>query len=86
MFFDRRRTESSSRSRGGGRPEGCSLGLFFQSKQGVPERGRAYPTTGNNAELTDGNLNQCGVLTMAIANPLFIDYTGDGLYKGVALP
>ncbi len=37
-------------------------------------------------QLTDGNLNQCGVLTMAIANPLFIDYTGDGLYKGVALP
>jgi hypothetical protein len=38
------------------------------------------------AELTDGNLNQCGVLAMAIANPLFVDFGGDGLYKGVALP
>jgi hypothetical protein len=38
------------------------------------------------AELSDGNLNQCGTLALAIANPLFIDYDGDGLYKGVALP
>jgi hypothetical protein len=38
------------------------------------------------AELTDGNLNECGVLSMAIANPLFVDFTGDGQYKGVTLP
>ncbi|MCC6764910.1 MAG: hypothetical protein IT293_09625 [Deltaproteobacteria bacterium] len=38
------------------------------------------------AELSDGNLGQCGVTAMAIANPLFIDFDGDGLYKGVALP
>lgn len=38
------------------------------------------------AELTDGNLGQCGVTTMAIANPLFIDFDGDGFYRGVALP
>lgn len=38
------------------------------------------------AELTDGNLNQCGVLALAIANPIFVDFEGDGLYKGVALP
>jgi hypothetical protein len=25
------------------------------------------------AELTDGNLNQCGVLSLAFSNPLFID-------------
>jgi hypothetical protein len=39
------------------------------------------------AQLTDnGNLGECGVLSLAIANPLFIDRDGDGLYKGVALP
>jgi hypothetical protein len=38
------------------------------------------------AALSDGNLGQCGVTTMAIANPLFIDFTGDGKYKGVTLP
>ncbi len=38
------------------------------------------------AQLTDGNLGQCGVTTMAIANPLFIDFDGDGKYKGVTLP
>ena len=39
------------------------------------------------AQLTnDGNLGQCGVLSLAIANPLFIDRDGDGLYKGVTLP
>jgi hypothetical protein len=37
-------------------------------------------------ELTDGNLGQCGVTALAIANPLFIDFDGDGLYKGVAIP
>jgi hypothetical protein len=31
-------------------------------------------------------LNQCGVLSLAISNPLFVDQTGDGLYKGVAIP
>ncbi len=38
------------------------------------------------AELTDGNLGQCGVTTLAIANPLFIDRDGDGLYKGLTVP
>ncbi len=38
------------------------------------------------ATLTDGNLGQCGVTAMAIANPLFIDFSGDGMYKGVAIP
>ncbi len=38
------------------------------------------------AELSDGNLNQCGTLTQALANPLFIDFDGDGKYKGVTLP
>lgn len=51
-----------------------------------PFFGTCTVTNQTLAELTDGNLNQCGVLTMAIANPLFIDFTGDGLYKGVALP
>ncbi len=38
------------------------------------------------ADLVDGNLGQCGVTTLAIANPLFVDQGGDGLYEGVALP
>jgi hypothetical protein len=38
------------------------------------------------AELMDGNLNECGVTTLALSNPLFIDFDGDGLYKGVAVP
>jgi hypothetical protein len=37
-------------------------------------------------ELADGNLNQCGVLSLAIANPLFIDFDGDGLFNGAAVP
>ena len=37
-------------------------------------------------DLTDGNLNQCGTMALGIANPLFIDFDGDGLYKDVALP
>jgi len=40
-------------------------------------------TTAALANVTTGD---CGVPAMAIANPLFIDRTGDGLYKGVALP
>jgi hypothetical protein len=38
------------------------------------------------ADLADGNLGQCGVTTLAIANPLFIDRDGDGLYKGLTVP
>jgi hypothetical protein len=38
------------------------------------------------AELSDGNLGQCGVTTQALANPLFIDFDGDGKYKGVTIP
>jgi hypothetical protein len=37
-------------------------------------------------ELSDGNLNQCGTLALGIANPLFIDFDGDGKYKDVELP
>jgi hypothetical protein len=59
----------------------CGIGLppcgFF---------GACAVTNATTAELSDGNLNQCGVLSMAIANPLFIDFENDGLYKGVALP
>lgn len=38
------------------------------------------------AQLTDGNLGQCGVLAQAFTNPLFIDADGDGEYKGVPFP
>jgi hypothetical protein len=38
------------------------------------------------AELSDGNLGQCGVTSLAIANPLFIDFDGEGQYKDVTLP
>jgi hypothetical protein len=38
------------------------------------------------AELSDGNLNQCGTMALGIANPLFIDFDGDGKYKDVELP
>ena len=38
------------------------------------------------ADLGDGNLGQCGVTTLAIANPLFIDRNGDGFYKGLTVP
>jgi hypothetical protein len=48
--------------------------------------GGAGQTNQTLAELTDGNLGQCGVTTMAIANSLFIDFDGDGKYKGVTLP
>jgi hypothetical protein len=37
-------------------------------------------------DLADGNLGQCGVTTLAIANPLFIDRDGDGFYKGLTIP
>ncbi len=32
------------------------------------------------------NRGQCGVTALALSNPLFIDWEGDGLYKGVAIP
>lgn len=32
----------------------------------------------NVAELTDGNLNQCGVTALAVTNPLFVDVDGGG--------
>jgi hypothetical protein len=32
------------------------------------------------AELTDGNLNQCGVLSLAFSNPLFIDVNQNNQY------
>jgi hypothetical protein len=32
------------------------------------------------AELTDGNLNQCGVMTLAFSNPLFIDVNQNNQY------
>ena len=38
------------------------------------------------ADLADGNLGQCGVTSLAIANPLFIDRDGDGFYKGLTVP
>jgi len=38
------------------------------------------------ADLSDGNLGQCGVTSLAIANPLFIDRDGDGFYKGLSVP
>lgn len=38
------------------------------------------------AELADGNLGQCGVTSLAIANPLFIDRNADGFYKGLTVP
>src|SRR5262249_8578742 len=38
------------------------------------------------AALSDGNLGQCGMTTLAIANPLFIDRDGDGFYKGLTIP
>ena len=38
------------------------------------------------ADLADGNLGQCGITSLAIANPLFIDRDGDGFYKGLTVP
>jgi len=75
-------------------PRACSGNPCRACGTGIPPcgifgtcGGGAPPQTNlTTADLTDGNLNQCGVLTMAIANPLFVDFTGDGLYKGVALP
>jgi hypothetical protein len=51
-----------------------------------PFFGTCTVTNQTLAELTDGNLNQCGVTSLAIANPLFIDFDGDGQYKDVTLP
>jgi hypothetical protein len=48
--------------------------------------GTCTVTNLTTAELTDGNLGQCGVTSLAIANPLFIDRDGDGLYKGLTVP
>jgi hypothetical protein len=75
-------------------PRGCEFNPCRQCGSGAEQVGCG---TGNGAcgvgqtnltlaDLTDGNLNQCGVLAMAIANPLFIDFDNDGLYKGVAIP
>ncbi|MEB2285736.1 MAG: hypothetical protein B6D46_10510 [Polyangiaceae bacterium UTPRO1] len=58
----------------------------FPGAGACPFLGTCSVTNQTLAELTDGNLGQCGVTTMAIANPLFIDFDGDGLYKGAALP
>jgi hypothetical protein len=38
------------------------------------------------ADLADGNLGQCGMTSLAIANPLFIDRNADGSYKGLTIP
>ena len=70
-------------------PRACSANRCRACGTGLPACGVFGSCTITNltvAELSDGNLNQCGVLAMAIANPLFIDFEGDGFYKGVALP
>ena len=70
-------------------PQACNGNRCRACGTGLPACGVFGACNVNNqtlAELTDGNLNQCGVLSMAIANPLFIDFNGDGFYKGVALP
>jgi hypothetical protein len=70
-------------------PQACAANRCRACGAGLPPCGIFGACNVSNqtvAELTDGNLNQCGVLTMAIANPLFIDFNGDGFYKGVALP
>jgi hypothetical protein len=38
------------------------------------------PSNQSLAELTDGNLNQCGVLSLAFSNPLFIDVNQNNQY------
>jgi hypothetical protein len=38
------------------------------------------------ADLADGNLGQCGMTSLAIANPLFIDRDANGSYKGLTIP
>jgi hypothetical protein len=43
-------------------------------------RGTCTVTNQSLAELTDGNLNQCGVLTLAFSNPLFIDVNQNNQY------
>lgn len=48
--------------------------------------GTCAPANVTTADLADGNLGQCGVTSLAIANPLFIDRDGDGLYKGLTIP
>ncbi len=75
-------------------PRACSLNPCRQCGPGAEQIGCGAQGSCNTpaqtnltlADLTDGNLNQCGVLAMAIANPLFIDFTGDGKYKGVTIP
>ncbi len=70
-------------------PRACSLNPCRLCGPGEPSCGvfgSCNVTNQTLAELTDGNLNQCGVLTMAIANPLFVDFDGDGFYKGATIP
>ncbi len=52
----------------------------------APFFGACTVTNLDAAELGDGNLGQCGVTSLAIANPLFIDRDGDGFYKGLTIP
>ena len=42
--------------------------------------GTCTVTNQSLAELTDGNLNQCGVMTLAFSNPLFIDVNQNNQY------
>jgi hypothetical protein len=42
--------------------------------------GACTVTNQSLAELTDGNLNQCGVMTLAFSNPLFIDVNQNNQY------
>jgi hypothetical protein len=42
--------------------------------------GTCTVTNQSLAELTDGNLNQCGVLSLAFSNPLFIDVNQNSQY------
>jgi hypothetical protein len=70
-------------------PRACALDPCRACGTGLPPCGVLGPCSVTNlttAELADGNLGQCGVTSLAISNPLFIDWDGDGLYKGVALP
>jgi len=66
-------------------PKACSGNPCRACGTGLPACGVFGSCTVTNqtfAELTDGNMNECGELTMAIANPLFIDFDGGG-YKGI---
>ncbi len=70
-------------------PRACSGSPCTPCGIGLPPCGFLGTCTITNltqAELSDGNLSQCGVTSLAISNPLFIDFGGDGLYNGVAIP